>query len=644
MTRPAPTPDPTLARPALETAVAEANLGCLLPVIYQLTGEEKWLSAPYLPSVTKAFEELNDGGLEPHLQAEVRDAAVDAIWNWHQGKPVAHPAPTGADLTRLMSAAMGEAIDERFAGVVAEQLGFTPFEPVDLSAAITAARPDFSVLIVGAGVSGLITAISLRKAGVPFTILDRNREIGGTWAENRYPGARVDIPSDLYSFSFRPKNWSEYFSQRDEIFDYVRAVAAEHGVLDAIRFEHTVDGATWDQERGRWTVQATDPDGRRLDLEATVLITASGLHSMPNVPEFEGAETFGGEILHSATWPGDVDVEGKRVAVLGSGASAMQMVVALSKDVDSLTVLQRQPQWVAPNNYYFAKTAESKHWLYDHVPFYRAWFRFRLYWLYTERTFAALPVDPRRAEKGKQVSSLNDAYRALFNGYIAAQLDGDPELIAKTTPEFPPFGKRLLIDNGWYRALREPHVELLVDSIARLTPSGIVTTGGEEREIDLLALCTGFQQQRFLFPMEITGRDGLTLHDAWGEDNARAHLGMATPGFPNLFFLYGPNTNPPGGSWITIAEAQVRYITGLVTRLIDEELVSLEVKPEVFEEYNAALDAANDQMVYAMDGVSSYYRNSAGRVVTNFPWQVGDYWERTAAPTTDDYLAVRAGD
>ncbi|WP_104103172.1 NAD(P)/FAD-dependent oxidoreductase [Arthrobacter sp. 08Y14] len=633
-------PNPALDPSTLDRALANAHIGSLLPILRQLTGETRWLAEPFVPDPTRAFEELNDGGLPADVQAEVRSAASAAILDWHRGKPAALPDPGSEDLSAMMSAAMGEPIGEEFSGVVAEQLGFAAYQPTDLSAAIAATRPELRVVIVGAGVSGLIAAINLKKAGIPYLMLDRNERVGGTWAENRYPGARVDIPSDLYSFSFRPKNWTEYFSQRDEIFEYVRDVAAECGVLDGILFGHTVEAATWREENQHWVVRFAEPDGGLHEVAATALITAAGLHSLPNIPHFDGEESFLGRILHSAIWPDDVDLSGQKVAVVGSGASAMQLVVAVADEVKALSVLQRQPQWVAPNDYYFQKTDASKHWLYDNVPFYREWFRFRLYWLYTERTFAALPVDPQRAEKGKQVSSLNDAYRKMFNTYIGAQLDGDADLIAKTTPAFPPFGKRLLIDNGWYRTLRRDNVELLVDSIARLTPTGLVTANGEEREIDVLALCTGFQQQRFLFPLQIIGRDGVSLMDVWGEDDPKAYLGLATPGFPNLFFLYGPNTNPPGGSWITVAEAQVRYVVEQITRLVTEDLGSLDVKPEVEAAYTAELDSANNAMVYAMEGVSSYYRNSAGRVVTNSPWPVAEYWRRTAHPDPEDFTAT----
>ena len=631
------TPNPSLERAVLHAAVAEGNIPSMLPVLYQLTGDEKWLSAPYVPARTRGFEELDDGGLEPAIQAEIRDALIDAVLAWSQGTPVVHPAPTGDQLVRLMSAAMGEPIPELYAPLVAEQLGFTPYSPSDRTDRIRDSRPDFAVAIIGAGISGLTTSIHLDKAGIPHTIFERNKSVGGTWWENRYPGARVDIPSDLYSFSFHPRNWSEHFARRDEIFEYVSEVAEDHGVTDRIRFGHRVDSATWDEEDQKWILSVTCPDGRVREFRANALVTAAGLHTTPNIPDYQGASEFAGDVVHSAEWPEDLDLHGKRVAVVGNGASAMQLVVAIADEVESMVVLQRKPQWIAPNENYFTQATPTRHWLFDNIPFYRGWYRFRLYWLYTERTYDALAVDPEREEKGKRVSSLNDAYRAHFTAYLESELDGDEELRSKTIPEYPPFGTRLLIDNGWIKTLRKPHVELLSDTVSELTRTGFVTSAGESRDIDLLILCTGFQQQRFLFPMEIRGRDGSSLRDSWGDDNGRAYLGITTPGFPNLFFLYGPNTNPPGGSWITVAEAQSRYIVESIGRLVDEDLDSIEVTLETFERYNDELDAANASKVYAMDGADSYYRNSSGRVVTNSPWRVPEYWARTATPEPADF-------
>jgi 4-hydroxyacetophenone monooxygenase len=631
-------PDATLDRDTVYAAVAGGNIPCLLPVLYQLTGERRWLAPPYFPGPTRGFEELNSGGLPPDIQAEIHTASTDAILDWAHAKPPAHPAPHGTELASLMSAAMGEQIPESYAPMVAEHLGFAPYEPEDLGEQINRTRPDFSVIVVGAGVSGLACAINLQKAGVPYTVLERNDHVGGTWWENNYPGARVDIPSDLYSFSFHPNNWSENFARRDEIFDYLNSTVDTFGISEHIQFGQTVDGAHWDDDTQQWTVSVTDRDGRTRELRSTALVTAAGLHNTPNIPNFPGLDTFEGTVIHSARWPEGANIDGKRVAVVGNGASAMQVVAAIADRVDSMTILQRQPQWIAPNEHYFQPADQTKNWLFDNVPFYRGWYRFRLYWLYTERTYAALRVDPRREEKGKHISSLNDAFRSFFTAYLTQQLEGREDLQHKSIPDYPPFGKRLLLDNGWFSTLKKPHVELLTEGVGSLTPSSIVSESGEERDIDVVILCTGFQQQRFLFPMDIRGRDGLGLRESWQDDNGRAYLGITAPKFPNLFFLYGPNTNPPGGSYITIAEAQVRYVVDAISALVTEDIASLECRPEPYEEYNAELDRANDSMVYAMDGVTSYYRNTTGRVVTNSPWAVPDYWTRTQRPELTDFV------
>jgi 4-hydroxyacetophenone monooxygenase len=319
----------------------------------------------------------------------------------------------------------------------------------------------------------------------------------------------------------------------------------------------------------------------------------------------------------------------------------MQVVCKIAEDVEHMVVVQPEPHWITPNEQYFRKQPASRHWLFRHVPFYRAWFRFRLYWIYTERNYPALRVDPKASEKGKLVSSLNDAYRRHFTAYLRSELKGREDLIEKCTPSYPPFGKRLLMDNGWFATLRRPNVELVAEGVDHLTEHGLVTTSGDAHEIDMLILCTGFQQQRYLYPMELRGRDGIELRDSWSDDNARAYLGITAPGFPNLFFLYGPNTNPPGGSWLTIAEAQVRYVVEMLTRMVEQDLAAVECRQEPFDDYNRELDATNNAMVYAMDGVQNYYRNSKGRVVTNSPWAVPDYFARTSEPNLADYTITR---
>ncbi|WP_206382489.1 flavin-containing monooxygenase [Burkholderia multivorans] len=624
----------------LRAAVEAGNIPCLIPVLYQLTGDRRWLDAPYVPARTRGFEELNSGGLPEAIQAEIRSAAFEAISAWAAGTPVASLTPSDEELTALMSACMGEPVPADFAPMIAEQLGFRPFAPVDVSAVIRERAPDFRVAVIGAGISGLASAFALKKAGVPFIVFEKNEEIGGTWWENRYPGARVDIPTNLYSFSFAPKNWSEHFSQRNEIKDYLLKTAQRFDIRSQIRFGCEVSQMRWDETAQQWCLKISDQGGESREVRANAVITATGLHNRPKIPTFPGEDAFDGVVLHSARWSDNVSLTGKRVAVLGTGASAMQIVNAIAPKVENLLILQRSPQWVAPNENYFAQTSTEMHFLFDNVPFYREWYRFRLYWLYTERLYAALVVDPKWDNGGKSVSKINDVYRKFFTAYLEAQLEGREDLQQKSLPNYPPFGKRILLDNGWFRTLRQPNVELLTEGVSELTKTGLVTSSGETRQIDILVLCTGFEQQRFLFPMEIYGRGGRLLRDEWKDDDARAYLGITSPGFPNLFYLYGPNTNPPSGSYIHTAEAQVRYIVRLLTTMISEEIASVECRQEPFEQYNAELDRANGNMVYAQEGVHNYYRNAKGRVVTNSPWPVLQYWSMTREPDLGDFIVT----
>ena len=631
------TPDPTLDATRLRAAVDSAgNLPALLSVLHQLTGDPRWLSEEFRPVRTKGFEELNDAGLDPERQETVRAAVVEAVLAWHRGTPAAVPTPGGDLLAALMSTTMGERVPAEYGPMVAEVTGLAPYMPPDVADA--AAQRDFSVIVVGAGVSGLLAAIQLRRAGIPFTVLEKNSEVGGTWWQNRYPGARVDIPSNLYSVSFAPHNWSEHFSRRDEISDYFRELADTFDVRRSIRFGVEVESADWDEATERWRVTTRDGE----TLTASAVVTAVGLHDRPRIPDLPGRAEFTGEIFHSAQWPEAADLKGKRVAVVGAGASAMQVVSAIGDEVAALTVLQKAPQWIAPNEYYFRPVKTDQHWLFDHVPFYRNWYRFRLYWLYTERLYPAQVVDPDWDRGRNSVNGLSDAFRKLFTGYLQMQLDGRDDLLERSLPSYPVLGKRLLLDNGWFATLRKEHVELITEGLAGYTADGIVTDSGEVRTVDVVILCTGFHQQRFLAPMEITGRAGRELRREWADDDGRAHLGITAPGYPNLFFLYGPNTNPPGGSWITIAEAQAKYVTEALTRMVSDGIGSLECRPEPFEAYNAELDAANARMVYGIDGVDNYYRNGTGRVVTNAPWPVLRYWSMLERPDLADFEVSHA--
>jgi 4-hydroxyacetophenone monooxygenase len=636
------TPDPAMDETLLREMVEAANIPSLLPALYQLTGDPRWLSEEVRPQPSRGFEELDSGGLPEEVQREIRTAAVEAVLAWAKDAPPAVPHPSNDEMAQLMATAMGEPVDPAFGPMIARHLGFDRQESDDLRSAIAGSNPDFSVLIIGAGFSGMGAAVELQRAGIPFTIIEKNDEVGGTWWENDYPGARVDIPTILYSYSFLPRRWSERFSKRDELAAYLIDAADHFGLREHIHFGHEAVELRWDDTDRTWTVTTRGPDGAPASFTASAVITGVGLHNRPNIPSFPGMDEFKGDIIHSAQWPKDAQLDGKRVAVVGSGATSMQVVAAIVDRVESLTIFQRSAHWIIPNEYYFTELPDSANWLLQHVPFYRSWFRFRLYWFYAERIYPALVVDPTWDLSRNSVNAYSEANRKFATAYLQAQLAGRDDLVEQCTPNFPPFGKRLLLDNGWFAALKRPHVSLVTGGVERLTADGVVTTDGEHHEIDTLVLCTGFQQQRILFPMEIYGTDGRALHDEWQGDDARAYLGMASPGFPNLFFLYGPNTNPPGGSWVTVAEDQVRYIAQMLGAMVRSGLASVEVKQERYDEYNAKVDELSSELVTSLDGVDSYYRNARGRVVTNSPWTILEYWSLIRQPDLADFHVTPA--
>jgi 4-hydroxyacetophenone monooxygenase len=618
-------------RAELTDAMEHANLPSLVAVLYQLTGDRRYLADPYRPTRSRGMEDNDPGGFAPELQAEIRAAAVDAVLAWAGGRPPAVPAPTGAALLELIELAVGEPVPPEYEAMAAEDMGFHVSEPP------IAPPSNFRVVVIGAGVSGMLAAIRLAEAGIDHVVLEKNADVGGTWLENAYPGAGVDTPSHLYSYSFAPRRWSTHFGKRDEVLAYLRDVADAHHLRKVIRFGTEVTSAVYRDQR--WTV--TTAAGETVTADA--VITAVGQLNRPKVPPIPGLDSFRGPLFHSARWPADLDVTGKRVAVVGTGASAMQIVPAIAERAGHVTVFQRSPQWAAPNDVYFSPIDDAASLLMEHVPFYRRWYRTRLSWNTGDRVHASLQKDPGWEHGHRSVNAVNDGHRRVFTRYVERELAGRPDLVAKALPDYPPFGKRMLLDNGWYAAIRRDDVDLVAAPVAAVTPTGVRAQDGTEAPADVVVLCTGFEAQKPLWPLTITGRDGMTIADVWGPDDADAHLGITVSGFPNLFLTCGPGTVlGHGGSYITIAECQVRYIVEALVGMIENRLGAVEVLPEVHADYAARHDAAHAAMIWTHPGMRNWYRNPAGRVVCALPWRIVDYWAMTRHVDWNEYaLEVR---
>ncbi len=471
-------------------------------------------------------------------------------------------------------------------------------------------RRSRSIAIVGGGFGGVGAAVMLRRAGYEdVTVFEKAERVGGVWHRNTYPGAACDIPSHLYEFSFAPNRWSRRFGPQAEIQAYLEGVARRFGVLDRVRTGTEVRGARWDEGRGRWLLETSA--GAH---EAEVLLTACGQLSVPKTPSLPGLDSFAGPAFHTAEWRHDVDLAGKRVAVVGSGCSAIQVVPAIQPEVAQLDVYQRSAGWTVPKMDY--AYPEWAHRLFRRLPILRRLDR-----------ASVLAVQEIAAAAMTRHRWLIPALRTIGRRQIEAAID-DPELRRKVTPT-DEFGcKRLMLTDDWYPALTQPNVELVTDGIDAVTPTGIRDPSGVERPAEVLVLATGFASHDFVAPMEIVGRDGRTLAQEWGEV-ARAYLGLSVPGFPNMFLLYGPNTNGGSGSVIYTIEAGMGHVLAALGELDRAEASRIEVRRETAERFDRELRAALAGTVWH-SGCTNWYVDENGNDPSQWPWLWRDYRRRTA--------------
>ncbi|MBY4572322.1 monooxygenase [Gordonia paraffinivorans] len=634
----------TANRPSTDeiaTAVAAGNIPTLLAVLVEMTGDRRWLIDRYRPTRSRGMDDNATGGLPADVQDEIRRAVVDALEDWYdRGAPPRRPVDDELVAT-LMNFTAGEDVPAEFGPMMAEIVRGDLREkhlqrvPDELSTAITA-------LVIGAGVAGMLISTQLAEAGIEHTVLEKNDEVGGSWYENHYPGAGVDTPSYLYSISSFDHDWSTHFGKRDEVQGYLQAFADHHRVRDRIRFGTEVVSAAYDPATQHWNVHVRDRDGREHTLTSRILISAVGILNRLKLPDLPGMDTFTGPLFHSAAWPEHLDepgaLTGKRVAIVGSGASAMQIGPAIADEVGSLTVFQRSPQWIAPNDDYFAPVGDRVHWLMNNVPGYREWYRARLSWIFNDKVHPTLQIDPDWPEPTASINAVNHGHREFYLRYMRSELGDREDLIELSTPDYPPFGKRMLLDNGWFRMLRRPNVSLVPRGVREVTPTGLVDSDGTAHEFDIIVFATGFHSDRYLYPMDIVGRSGKTTVEAWGDHDAYAYLGITAPDFPNLFILTGPNTAlGHGGSFISILEYQVRYVCDAIRQMIDHRLGALEVRRDVTDAYNEAVDAQHARMVWTHPAMTNWYRNDDGRVVAVLPWRIVDYWSRTRRLDLSDF-------
>jgi 4-hydroxyacetophenone monooxygenase len=614
----------------LRKALRVAEIPALIPLLVELTGDEKWLGEPYAPERPRGMDPGMTGGLAEEIQDEVRDAAFDAIMARQAGELSPQPLDD-TDLVRLLAVASGDVVPEEYGPMIASVIATTADEvPPQL---------DWSgrkAVIMGAGISGLATAIHLQKLGLPFVIFERKEDLGGSWFESRYPGCGVDTPSHIYEFSFFPNDWENYFAMQKELLSYIRAVADTFDIKRHIHFNTTVEAARWDEATNQWALTVSDVISGKTEVMADFVFSTVGVFNHPLVPDVPGLDSFSGPIFHTSDWQ-DVDLTGKRVAVFGNGASAMQVVPAIAPTVEHLTIVQRTPHWIAPFPRFLTAIPDEIRYLMKVVPEYRAWFRLGLMWRWMDQLHPILQKDPSWAQPERSVNSRNDRQRIFFTNYLKSELEGRPDLIEQTLPTYPPFGKRMLNDNGWFATLLRDNVSLETSPDGKFVGDTLVVND-HEYPIDVVVLATGYKVVRFLSTLSVTGREGATLDDIWGDDDTRAFLGLAVPKLPNFFILVGPNIAPGhGGSLIMSAEACADYTERLLREFHARGGARLEVTKEAYDSYNQAVDEAHANMVWTHPGVSPYTRNKAGRVVMSSPFKIIDFWERTRSIDWGDW-------
>jgi 4-hydroxyacetophenone monooxygenase len=622
----------------IRAAIADASVPALLASMVHMTGDMGLLDELPGPFMLIAMD-LQGAMSEPD-KATVRKRAFDVIRDYRdRGCPP--PFVPDPQQMRVMFEKMSAGqVTEEYVDYVAADLRFSD---ADQCGPVLNSTPEqrsaFPVVVVGCGEAGLLAGIKLKAAGIPFTIIEKQSGVGGTWLANRYPGCRVDIANQYYAYSFEPTDhWTHYFSEQPEILSYLNDVAARYGITTDVRFDTEVTGADWDEESASWQVAIRAADGTEHTLTARALICAVGQFTNSVIPTIEGANDFDGPSFHTADWPADVELKGKRVAVIGAGASGFQLVPAIADTTKRVDVYQRTPQWMAPNPMYYDAIPDGARWAIRHLPYYGRWLRFVSWWPIADALDEQVRIDPDWDDGGLSASASNHAIREMFIAWMRVFCT-DEELLAKVTPNYPPMGKRTLQDNGtWLRTLQRDDVELITDGIAELTADGVTTVDGVHRRADVLVWATGFDVNHQLGPLNVRGRDGLELNAAWG-DSAYAYLGITVPDFPNFFCMFGPGTNAVNGASIIYnSECQMRYVMGCIDMLLAGGFASATVRTEICEDYHSRARERLEQMVYTHPAVSSsYYKNAAGHVPSLYGFRIFDYWRWTNRPNPEDF-------
>lgn len=625
-------PDPAVLRAHLR----QADPGVLVAVLAQMTGDA---------SVVDRYAGKIDHVPDPPERAGTTDPATADALTDEIIAALGRPRPVGAIaaddrelFATLLPIALGTEVDDEQVDLLLEQGGFRPSQPT--LPRTTPIPSTTTMAIIGAGIAGIAVALAAAEEGVHFEIYDRNDEVGGTWLTTTYPGIGVDTPSAYYSLSREVNpDWSNYYPEGAEYQAYLVALADKHDLRRHIRFGTEVEALWWDEQRGQWQIHSRAADGTVSFDYASVVVTAAGYLNRPRFPDLKGRDTFAGTSIHSAQWDPTLDLAGKKVAVIGAGCTAVQIVDACVDEVEHLTVFQRQPHWVAPRKRLSDEVPEHRRYLGRVLPFYAMWHRLKSYWGTADNNYPIILQDPEWAQTHLSISPANDVLLQMCLDYIDRMFGAGTELARKVTPDFAPYGKRIIRDpGGYYAALTREHVDVEASEPAEVNADGIVTADGRQIDLDVIIYATGYHLD-FLSTVDIRGRGGKTLAGEWG-DSPRAYRGGTVPGFPNLFITSAPNYSPGHGAGANFSmEVLAHFILECLQLMALRGATTIEVTERAFEEYVAGIDEAMQRTVWChTPNAHTYYRSESGRVVVATPYRLVDLWQQHRAPVEEDFV------
>jgi 4-hydroxyacetophenone monooxygenase len=622
----------------LERALAEAQLPTLLLTYVHLTHDESMLDrfAPHLRPLHLQTPDDIPAALADELRAALRDVLTVRV-------APAPGEPSDELFRRMMSTGVGEEVTDEFVPLLFDQIGLRPMpSPADRPGRV-APPADFTVLVIGLGLTGIAAAIRLLDAGYRVRIVEKNPDVGGTWLLNSYPGVGVDTPSHFYSFSFAQwSHWSHYKPKGDEMLRYFRAVVDAYGLREHTQFSTTVGSCTYDEQACAWHVTLRRPDDATEQLTVGAIVNAGGFVQRARFPDINGLAGFAGPVVHTAKWDPTLDLRGKRVGVIGTGASGVQVIPAIADDAHHVTVFMRRKYWVLNNRETDIAVSPGNAYAIRAFPHYREWLRFRVYWQAGDGNYENVLLDPAWAGNDLAVSQKNENLRQFAISQMCASLAERPDIFERVLPDFPIFSKRIISHAVWFETLCRDDVTLETKPIDCVLPNGIRMADGTVHELDVIVCATGFDFARMHGDLDLRGRDGRTLVGEWGDDDPRSYMGVLIPGFPNYFHMNGPSSGPNFAGGVNIvAETQAHYLVACLDWMLANGGRALEATEEAFDAFNREVDEQMTRMIWSHPRSDSYYQNSKRRPYMSWPFRLVDYWHRTRGPAPEHFLLHR---